>query len=104
MHENGLNAKQEAKMHPSRRDASKFKIGFSDKLEPLEPLDLSKINDFDELAKAMCHTAFTGRQLGEAVDVLEAMYKDKECFKVLTLSGAMTMAIMRLDTCDMIDN
>ena len=74
------------------------------KLQPLKAMDLRKINNFDELARAMSLTAFTGRELGEAVDVAEAMMKDKECFKVLTLSGAMTMAQMSLVICDMIDS
>ena len=72
--------------------------------EPLETLDLSRISNFDELTKAMSLTAFGGRELGEAVDVAEAMMRDKNCFKVLTLSGAMTMAQMSLLICDMIDN
>lgn len=72
--------------------------------ESLKLLDLSKLKNFDELTKAMSLTAFGGRQLGEAVDVVEAMVMDKDCFKVLTLSGAMTMAQMGLLICDMIDN
>ena len=86
------------------RSQSKFFTGFSENLVPLEPLDLSKIKDFDELAKAMSLTTFGGRGLGEAVDVAEAMMRDKECFKVLTLSGAMTMAQMSLLICDMIEH
>jgi len=71
---------------------------------PLESLDLSKVNNFSDLAKGMSLTSFGGRQLGEAVDVLEAMIKDKDCLKVMTLSGAMTMAKMGLVICDMIEN
>ena len=40
----------------------------------------------------MSKTAFTGRQLGEAADVLEAMARDKDAFIVMTLAGAMTVA------------
>ena len=71
---------------------------------PLIPLDLSKIRNFDEMARAMSMTAFNGRQLGEAVDIMESMTRDEDCFIVLTLSGAMTMAKMGLVICDMIDN
>jgi len=78
--------------------------GFEDDLDPLESLDLKKINNFSELTKAMSKTAFGGRSLGEAVDVLEAMTKDKDCFIVLTLSGAMTAAKMGLIICDLIDH
>ena len=71
---------------------------------PLKSLDLGKVKNFDGLTRAMSLTAFQGRNLGEAVDVLEAMVKDKDCFKVLTLSGAMTMAKMGLVITDMIDH
>ena len=63
-----------------------------DQLVPLEPLDLSKVHSIDDLVRAMSKTAFTGRQLGEAADVLEAMARDKDCFVVMTLAGAMTVA------------
>jgi deoxyhypusine synthase len=81
----------------------KLSDGKSDKLEPLSPLDLSKVSNFSDLAHGMKKTAFGGRSLGEAVDVFEAMVKDKDCYVVLTLSGAMTMAKMGLIVCDMID-
>ena len=77
---------------------------FPSHLEPLKALDIGKINNFDEMAKAMSLTAFGGRELGEAVDVAESMMLDKGCFKVMTLSGAMTMAQMSLLICDMIDS
>ena len=51
----------------------------------------------------MNNTAFGGRNLGEAADVLEAMIRDKDCFVVLTLSGAMTVAKLGLLICEMID-
>lgn len=44
------------------------------------------------LLQQMSGTAFTGRALGEAVDVMEKMICDASCRVVLTLSGAMTMA------------
>ena len=50
----------------------------ADRLIPLEPLDLGKIHSIDELVRAMSKTAFTGRQLGEAADVMEAMARDKD--------------------------
>jgi deoxyhypusine synthase len=53
---------------------------FEDKLIPLEPLDLNNIRTVDDLVRAMAKTAFTGRQLGEAADVLEAMARDQDCF------------------------
>jgi deoxyhypusine synthase len=75
----------------------------ADKLIPLEPLDLSKVKSIDGLVRAMSKTAFTGRQLGEAADVLEAMARDEECFVVMTLSGAMTVAKQGLIVTELID-
>ena len=74
-----------------------------DKLIPLEPLDLGKVKSIDDLVRAMSKTAFTGRQLGEAADVLEAMARDEDCFVVMTLSGAMTVAKQGLIVTELID-
>jgi deoxyhypusine synthase len=74
-----------------------------DKLSPVFPLDLSKAKTISALVRGMADTAFTGRQLGEAVDVLEAMARDKDCFVVMTLAGAMTVAKQGLIICDLID-
>lgn len=74
-----------------------------DKLRPIFPLDLSKVHSIDDLVRAMGETAFTGRQIGDAADVLETMARDKDCFVVLTLSGAMTVAKMGLIFCDLIE-
>ena len=75
----------------------------SDKLIPLAPLDLTQIKSIDGLVRAMSKTAFTGRQLGEAADVLEAMARDKDAFVVMTLAGAMTVAKQGLIIADLID-
>jgi deoxyhypusine synthase len=74
-----------------------------DRLTPLEPLDLSRVHSIDDLVRAMAKTAFTGRQLGEAADVLEAMARDEDCFKVMTLAGAMTVAKQGLVITELID-
>src|ERR1700751_3669637 len=76
----------------------------SDKLRPIFPLDLSKCRTIDELVRAMGNTAFTGRQIGDAADVLEAMARDKDCFVVMTLSGALTVGKMGLIFCDLIES
>jgi len=75
-----------------------------DRLTPIYPLDLSRIRTIDDLVRAMGRTAFTGRQIGDAADVLEAMARDKDCFVVLTLSGAMTVGKMGLVFCDLIES
>jgi deoxyhypusine synthase len=74
-----------------------------DRLVPLEPLDLSKVHSIDSLVRAMGKTAFTGRQLGEAADVLEAMALDEDAFVVMTLAGAMTVAKQGLIVTELID-
>jgi deoxyhypusine synthase len=74
-----------------------------DKLIPLESLDLSRVRSVDDLVRAMAKTAFTGRQVGEAADVLEAMVRDEDCFVVMTLAGAMTVAKQSLVITDLID-
>jgi len=75
-----------------------------DKLRPIFPLDLSKCRTIDELVRAMGDTAYTGRQIGDAADVLEAMARDKDCFVVLTLAGALTVGKMGLVFCDLIES
>lgn len=72
-------------------------------LTPLVSLDLSKITTFDDLLQAMSLTAFGGRQVGEAADLLYAMAKDPKCFIVGTFSGAMTVAKQGLLIAEMID-
>src|ERR1700722_5356200 len=76
----------------------------ADKLTPIYPLDLSKIKTLDQLVRAMGQTAYTARQVGDAADVLEAMARDKDCFVVMTLSGALTVGKMGLVFCDLIES
>jgi len=74
-----------------------------DKLVPIHPLDLSRAKTVNDLVRAMGDTAFTGRQVGEAADVLEAMARDRDCFVVMTLAGAMTVAKQGLIVTELID-
>ena len=95
--------------HPNNRHEEgagidrKLHDPLADRLIPLEPLDLGKIRSIDDLVRAMSKTAFTGRQLGEAADVLEAMARDKDAFIVMTLAGAMTVAKQGLVIAELID-
>src|SRR6266481_2888930 len=75
-----------------------------DKLRPIFPLDLSKCRTIDQLVRAMGDTAYTARQVGDAADVLEAMARDKDCFVVMTLAGALTVGKMGLVFCDLIES
>jgi deoxyhypusine synthase len=80
-----------------------FHDGAQDGLEALEPLDPDKIGSFNDLLVAMRKTAFGGRRLGEAFEVANAMVADPDCFVVMTLSGAMTIAKMGKIISQMID-
>jgi deoxyhypusine synthase len=75
-----------------------------DKLRPIFPLDLSKCRTIDDLVRAMGDTAYTARQVGDAADVLEVMARDKDCFVVMTLAGALTVGKMGLVFCDLIES
>ena len=77
--------------------------GADDGLEALRPLDVAAAGSVDALVRGMAATAFGGRNLGEAADVFEAMVRDRDCFRVLTISGAMTIAKQGLVVCEMID-
>jgi deoxyhypusine synthase len=85
------------------RDASRYGRGHEDGLDPLLPLDPGRTGSVDALVRAMARTAFGGRRLGEAADVLEAMARDPDCFRVVTVSGAMTIAKQGLVLCEMIE-
>jgi deoxyhypusine synthase len=77
-------------MKGNKRDPKNFSRG--EGMIPLKPIDLMKIKTCDEILRAMELTSFGGRCLGEAAHVLHSMISDPECFRVLTLSGAMTVA------------
>jgi deoxyhypusine synthase len=77
--------------------------GVSDQLQPTTPLDLAQVQSIQELLHAMRDTAFGGRTLGEAADVLYDMTVDPDCFVVGTFSGAMTVAKMGLVLCQMLE-
>ena len=72
-------------------------------LSPLESLDLDGISGFPQLLEAMKETAFSGRKLGEAYEVMLEMARDEGCDVILTISGAMTVAKQGTIICDMID-
>ncbi|GJL69070.1 MAG: deoxyhypusine synthase-like protein [Nitrospirales bacterium] len=80
-----------------------FHDGESDGLEALEALDPETIESFSDLLAAMKKTAFGGRRLGDAFEILKKMVEDPDCTVILTLSGAMTIAKMGKIICSMID-
>ena len=85
------------------RDESEYGSGHDDQLEPIAALDINAATSVDALLRSMSNTAFGGRKLGEAADLLETMVNDTDCFRVVTISGAMTIAKQGLVLCEMID-
>jgi len=85
------------------REQGSYGSGIEDGLKPLTSLDPGAAGSVDALVRAMGQTAFGGRRLSRAADVLEAMVRDESCFRVLTVSGAMTIAKQSLLLCEMID-
>ncbi|MGH7128680.1 MAG: deoxyhypusine synthase family protein [Planctomycetaceae bacterium] len=77
--------------------------GRGDGLKPLESLDLAQVSSFGGLLQSMGQTAFSGRQLGDAYEILLEMVRDSDCCVVLTVSGAMTVAKQGRIFCDLID-
>lgn len=77
--------------------------GRADGLVPLESLALDKVDSFAGLLRGMAQTAFSGRQLGEALDILLEMTRRPNCRRVLTISGAMTVAKQGRIFCELID-
>ena len=77
--------------------------GRADGLVPLESLALDEIQSFRQLVQAMSRTAFAGRRLGEALEILTLMARETDCRVVLTVSGAMTVAKQGMIISDLID-
>ncbi len=80
-----------------------FRNGREDGLEPLEPMKIGGTGSFADLLNRMSKTAFGGRELGLAFQVLREMMEDSSATIVVTLSGAMTIAKMGRVLCEMID-
>ncbi|MDA0660637.1 MAG: deoxyhypusine synthase family protein [Planctomycetota bacterium] len=78
--------------------------GRKDGLVPLESLSLADCHTFGDLLRSMSRTAFGGRQLGEAFEILKLMAQRDSCHVVMTLSGAMTVAKQGRIVCDLIDH
>ena len=85
------------------RDEKLFREPQEFGLEPLAPIDVRKIHDFDDLLAAMALTSFGGRQVGEAAEVLTEMFEDPKCLRVLTMTGAMTVGKMTLLIVELIE-
>src|SRR5262249_56882476 len=99
----GVRACDPAARMDRHRDQGEYGTGTDDGLAPLASLDVTASGGVDALVRAMGQTAFGGRRLSRAADVLEAMVRDEACFRVLTISGAMTIAQQSLLLSHIID-
>lgn len=63
-----------------------------------------KKQSINELVRQFRLTAFNARRLGEAVEIIEEMIKDKNCVKFLGLAGALVPAGMSKCIVEMIEN
>jgi deoxyhypusine synthase len=90
--------------HAGGRETKEYRDGTALGLTPTRAIDLGQCKTFSQLLEAMRDTAFSGRALGEAADILETMVRDESCMVVGTFSGAMTVAKQGLILCDMIEH
>ncbi|VVC04003.1 putative deoxyhypusine synthase [Candidatus Burarchaeum australiense] len=85
------------------RERSGFHDGHEDHLKPVKAVDLRQCKTTNDIIVQMKSSSFEARKIGEAADVLEEMFADKDCYTVMTLSGALTMAKMGLIFSEMIE-
>lgn len=88
---------------PHEREDRTLHDGREDGLVPLHALDPESTDSCSALLEAMSSTAFGGRRLGEAADLLHHMTLEDDCHVVCTLSGAMTVGKMGLVVTRMIE-
>ncbi|MFQ5845483.1 MAG: deoxyhypusine synthase family protein [Planctomycetota bacterium] len=71
--------------------------------DPVRPLRPSRAATPDALVRALGGCGFQGRRLARATDIWEAMCRDQDCLKVLTLAGALVPAGMGEVLCELIE-
>ena len=73
-------------------------------VKKITPFDPKKVKNIDELLIALKKCGFQGRNLGNALDILEKMVTDDKILTVMTLSGALVPAGMAELICALIEN
>ncbi|MFW9827028.1 MAG: deoxyhypusine synthase family protein [Candidatus Thorarchaeota archaeon] len=63
-------------------------------IKKVQPFDVKKIKNVEQILTSLKECGFQGRNLGLALDILEKMMTNKDCLTVLTLSGALVPAGM----------
>ncbi|MFX1324357.1 MAG: deoxyhypusine synthase family protein [Promethearchaeota archaeon] len=73
-------------------------------IKKIVPFQANKVKSVEDLLSNLSNCGFQGRNLAEALKILERMILDKECTKVMTLSGAMVPAGMGDLICVLMEN
>ena len=72
-------------------------------MKEIKQIDLEDVKSISDLMKEYSKLGVFGAgRLGKAVDIFEHMIKDKNCFKILTLSGALIPGGLRKVLCQVI--
>ena len=70
---------------------------------PVVPINPAVARSAEEILTALANCSFQGRNLANALDVLQAMVQDRGCGVVLTLAGAMVPAGMGELICQLME-
>jgi deoxyhypusine synthase len=71
--------------------------------QPVERIRVRGLRTVGDYLSAYTRLSFQARKLGQALDVLERMARDEDCFRVMTLAGALVPAGMGGVVCDLIE-
>ncbi|MFH0809915.1 MAG: deoxyhypusine synthase family protein [Pseudomonadota bacterium] len=71
--------------------------------QPVERIHVREMKSANDYLSAYCRLSFQARKLGEALGVLERMARDQDCFRVLTVAGALIPAGMGAVISDLIE-
>jgi deoxyhypusine synthase len=73
-------------------------------MEPIKHIKVKKDMKVSELVDEMKRAGFGARKIAEASDIMERMFKDKNCKVFLGIAGAMVPAGMKEIILDLLDN
>jgi deoxyhypusine synthase len=90
---------------PKKRNAYFFKQNQGNKImKPVEHIKIKKDMKVSELVREMKKTGFGAKKIGEASEIMNKMFNDKQCTVFLGLAGAMVPAGMKEIIMDVLDN
>lgn len=71
--------------------------------QPVERIRVRQLKSVNDYLTAYGRLSFQARKLGQALEVLERMSRDSDCFRVMTLAGALIPAGMGGVICDLME-